>query len=441
MEKKAYQHSLCSVLLRRRRTIPRGVFSKMKEAIIRTPKEIYDRLGEDIVLIPLRSGKDGKRPQDKNWTRITIEETRKAEYVSKLCAVQNIGVVLGGNSNGLCTVDIDHDELVEPFMDSNPQMRHTFITKGKRGANFWFRAINDVPRTKKIEGVGELRGTGGQTVVCGTHPEGQQYRVLNDVAPIQANIEEIEFPTFPLSGSSIPKSLSKSVSGVKPTSKNYTYMASNDATTFRIEETTKRLECEGRVEEWKLRTEDDLSMEVVKMYEKHFEGAFHPDFSQRNKILIEFVTLKTGTICRELIWRIAIAFYENYQPIFKDPIDSHKKELRSHIDALHETFLASLPPEERMFIHSVDEVELDMFRICRDLASYEEKVEVPPPFFFLSCAELASRLLIDEKSAHRKLNKFQRLGFIAIKKKGTRRQKGQRGRATHWEWKLSLPVA
>ena len=89
---------------------------------------------------------------------------------------------------------MDSDDLVGPFLKQNPMLNETLQTKGKRGVNLWFRAEGEVPRVVKIDGFGELRGTGGQTVIKGKHPEGMSYRILNKASPVSLAIDDLKFP-------------------------------------------------------------------------------------------------------------------------------------------------------------------------------------------------------------------------------------------------------
>ena len=58
----------------------------------------------------------------------------------------NIGVLLGKPSSGLCSIDIDADDQLEPFLDLNPKLRESFRTRGARGANVWVQVLGPYPR-------------------------------------------------------------------------------------------------------------------------------------------------------------------------------------------------------------------------------------------------------------------------------------------------------
>jgi hypothetical protein len=110
----------------------------------------------------------------------------------------NIGVLLGKASGGLCTIDIDSDELAGEFLKANPLLKQTLQSKGQRGQNFWVKIEGEYPSTKKIRSndaaIGEWRADGSQTVIHGTHPCGQPYQILQHTAPVEIAFEQIQWP-------------------------------------------------------------------------------------------------------------------------------------------------------------------------------------------------------------------------------------------------------
>ena len=158
--------------------------------------ELRQLLGNNVVLLPIPRGT--KAPILKGWQTIKVEETRTQEYMTQLRA-GNIGVLLGDASGGLCAIDIDDDDRFEPFLALNPSLRETLITKGKRGAQIWVRIEGEFPSSTKLktsagEEAGEWRANGNQSVIHGLHPDGMQYRRLNDARPIHMTFHEINWP-------------------------------------------------------------------------------------------------------------------------------------------------------------------------------------------------------------------------------------------------------
>ena len=111
----------------------------------------------------------------------------------------NIGVLLGSASGGLCAIDIDADDEVQPFLALNPKLSSTLRTSGARGAQVWVRIVGDYPKLTKLKTAdcgewGEWRCDGGQSVVHGVHPDGIEYRRLVDAPPVQIAFSEIVWP-------------------------------------------------------------------------------------------------------------------------------------------------------------------------------------------------------------------------------------------------------
>ena len=119
-------------------------------------------------------------------------------YLGSLNHGKNIGVSLGRVSGGLCTMDIDRDELFEDLLALNPGFRESLISRSdSRGGNVWLRIKGEYPRSGKLridgEDVGEWRATGNQTVIFGQHPSGSQYSD-NDKRPIEIEFSGIRWP-------------------------------------------------------------------------------------------------------------------------------------------------------------------------------------------------------------------------------------------------------
>lgn len=173
---------------------------------------ILDRLGGNAVLLPIPVGT--KVPPMVGWTEFGPEVMADAEYLSKFDNGCNIGVCLGTQSFGLCSIDIDDDRFVEDFLQANPVLRGTLRTKRLKGCNFWIWVEGEYPGViplkhsrlkhwvdrngrKKEENlpVGEWRGTGGQTVIQG-QAGGIPYRFEVEAKPIRIHFSEIKWPDW-----------------------------------------------------------------------------------------------------------------------------------------------------------------------------------------------------------------------------------------------------
>lgn len=170
----------------------------MTERVNETPVQRIQRLlGEQAVVVWMARGT--KAPKFRGWQKQTVEDMRDAGYVANLNSGHNLGVLVGAPSGGVCSIDIDDDASVEPFLALNPQLRTTLFTSGKRGGNLWVKIRGQYPGATKLEtrdgkAWGEWRSTGNQTVIHGVHPEGMEYRAVNDAPAIELTFGEIVWP-------------------------------------------------------------------------------------------------------------------------------------------------------------------------------------------------------------------------------------------------------
>jgi hypothetical protein len=109
--------------------------------------KLYSLVGKEVVLLPLELGSKG--PKETGWQKTTFEQTQKPSYQRKLLEATgrggNIGVVLGPSSGNLCTIDIDCDTEVEPFLTLNPKLASKLRTNGAAGCQIWIRVVIDYP--------------------------------------------------------------------------------------------------------------------------------------------------------------------------------------------------------------------------------------------------------------------------------------------------------
>ncbi len=165
-------------------------------------RQLQELLGP-AVLLPIKAGKKG--PKFAGWQTTTLADMTP-EKLAELDYRQNIGVLLGKASAGLCTIDLDSDQDVAPFLALNPKLETTLRTKGKRGCNFWVRVKGEFPALHTIthrtqtngDGqplkVGEWRADGGQTIIWGTHPSGCKYQRIVKAHPVEIEFSEIRWP-------------------------------------------------------------------------------------------------------------------------------------------------------------------------------------------------------------------------------------------------------
>lgn len=159
--------------------------------------EIQGRLGSETVLLPCKSGKKGSVLG--GWPDLEAEVMEDPEHRRLLIEHDNVAVALGPQSRDLVSIDIDHDNEVEPFLELNPRLRETLRTCGRRGCNVWLRIQGDYPSSvRKIKKAGsdwgEWRGGRGCTMIHGIHPEGVAYRIVNDAPVVTIKFDDIVWP-------------------------------------------------------------------------------------------------------------------------------------------------------------------------------------------------------------------------------------------------------
>ena len=147
-------------------------------------------LAPGAAFIPVKEGK--KTPLLSGWQNLT--STWSGEPKNEAVLEQfNVGVNLGSPSGGICSIDLDSNELFESFTKLNPWTSLTLVTRRKRGGNIWLRMPHPWPaycvlNDHSEKGCGEFRSDGHQTVIAGA-AEGVNY--TNNGTPV-ADIEFIQ---------------------------------------------------------------------------------------------------------------------------------------------------------------------------------------------------------------------------------------------------------
>lgn len=180
-----------------------------------TLKKLYAVFGQNTVFLPIAMGSKNPGAEGwQGWQNTTIADSQTPEYQQQLeeCISRggNIGVLLGPASNGLISIDVDRDDLVDELITINPILAFTTRTRGRRGCNFFLRikAGTSYPNSQAVYALrdaagikcGEWRCGGGskgaQTVIFGVHPEGQIYQVEVDASPIEEVIFDTDLKWF-----------------------------------------------------------------------------------------------------------------------------------------------------------------------------------------------------------------------------------------------------
>ncbi len=156
----------------------------------------------------------------------------------------------------------------------------------------------------------------------------------------------------------------------------------------------------------------------------------------RNNALVEMVPVLYSAIAPKFIPHFAEELYTQHQGIFRDPLAQHLKEASSLLDGCALDYVHKrLTSQEAEKYQELNERQKTVFRICHALSGVRSE-DCPPPLFFLSAEKLGHRLGELDAVAHRELRRLCTFGIIRIEQLGTRRTKGQPGRATHYKWLL-----
>jgi hypothetical protein len=148
------------------------------------------------VLLPWPARSKGNRTK---WKHLKLNDMNDHGHLKKLEQAGNIGVALGEVSEGLVTIDIDDDKIVDRFLEANPLLKQTLRTRGSRGCNIWLRCSHEYPPSGQLRDlsdnkIGEWRADGNQTIVAGTHPTDVPYRFVVDKPVITINYNAIMWP-------------------------------------------------------------------------------------------------------------------------------------------------------------------------------------------------------------------------------------------------------
>ena len=162
---------------------------------------------------------------------------------------------------------------------------------------------------------------------------------------------------------------------------------------------------------------------------------------ERNAQLVAMTTFLFRAVSEETAAALILFYYEVNQDVFSDSLEMHENEMWCHLEATRRTWLESLGEEEKSHHTVLAEISRNhttAFRVCRELAG-------EGGIFFLSSAELGSRIDLDCQQSNRLLRQLTAVEIIEVVTKGTQHrvvesdgdQKVERGKATIYRWLLS----
>jgi hypothetical protein len=392
------------------------------------------KLLDPAVLVPIKPLT--KIPALKGWQNLKPDAMSDPRHLAAL-GKGNIGVVLGRASGGLCTIDLDEDAAVEPFLKANPRLRRTTQTKRVRGCNIWVRIEGEYPGSAKLKtangrAVGEWRADGNQTVIHGRaidkakgETEPTQYAFLNEAPPIRVRFDQIVFPQCFFPPTATPPIR------LHPASAS-TSCILRPASCITPAEVVGLIKAQGEV----MASLKAKHPGLPQLYESLIERRFDAVAGGRNDFIVQSVPFLYRAVAPAVALQLLRAFYDCHRAIFKDSREQHMKEAAAMIKSVTETYNAELSPGEREIYNALSSQGQDVFRVCRDLALLPEP-ERPPLTFFLSFEHCGARTGIFATQAQRIMRKLTAYAIIRLLKKGTRRAAGVRGEAGLYQWLLT----
>ena len=384
-------------------------------------QQILDVLGTDIVLLKCT----GKTPITKGWSRLTTSDMT-TEYLRSFQRL-NIGVALGAQSLGLCAIDIDDENELQPFFDRNPILRDTFRVQGRTGREKIFvRVHGDYPPKTVLmrEGqkLGEWIATGGQAIIRGRHPDtGEPYRWITNNPQVSLAFSDINFGDLDRFLRT-PNNINRSEN-----TENTASHCDNCITLQPLHNIRRRAVVIGEM--------TALDERLPMIFDHFVDRVYLPKRGQRHTTMtkaVEFLHRAFG----EDRTRTLMAYWHRLNArSFNTTFEDHMKEVEQALTGSLQKYEAELPAAEAELYDLLPEAERDAYRIARDLA-YRGK---PVGQFFLSCGELGKRIGKESTPAQRILQRFEySYGLIATVRKGTRRAIGQAGVATEFKWLLTM---
>ena len=179
---------------------------------------------------------------------------------------------------------------------------------------------------------------------------------------------------------------------------------------------------------------------LKRLYWEYVEKRFIPEQGQRNSRLVRMVTFLFHTVGEKRVMELAMLFYDTNQDIFIDSRKQHEKEARCHFNKVKKTWQDELTEIELEAIDDMNPIQIEMFRICRDIQDCDVD-DYPPGFFFISFNDMGSRICKTPIEAQRELRRFAERKILKITKMGDSFRKGRKGgKATEYKWLLAYTV-
>jgi hypothetical protein len=358
---------------------------------------------------------------------------RDPTYLDSLVG-RNIGVLLGRPSSGLCTIDIDDDEQVEPFLKLNPGLCATMRTKRVRGCNLWVFLTSPYPKAAKIticgRSFGEWRTDGNQTVIWGeaqaaSESEPTRYRFIKETQPIKIDFTQITWPEG--CSMSKPAHLERSIRLHTASLHHCISTSLHNNPQQVLQNIVARADAEKALA--------SKRPQLVRLYLEIVEPRFEALPHGRNDFVVRAVPFLYRAVAAPLVLDLVGTFYDAHRSLFNDSRETHMREAESMLCAVESSYTGSLSTSEQQVYEALGGHEREAFRICRDFALLPDPHK-PPMTFFLAFGHLADRLGIFGMQAQRIMRRLETFGLLKLLKKGVRRASGVQGLAGTYQWLL-----
>lgn len=170
----------------------------------------------------------------------------------------------------------------------------------------------------------------------------------------------------------------------------------------------------------------------------HVSRYFQGGPRKRNAFISEVIPRLFYRLSRSQIRKLSDLYWEAYRDVFKDSLETHRKETESMLSDLETSYPSQLQPGEFQLYSALSAKLQQVFRIVRDLAKHEGIETSGVNRFYLPCNELKKRMGFNhDNDAWRILQQFENYDVIQTTKRGTPRTSGNRGEATQYHWILS----
>lgn len=391
------------------------------------------------VMLPITEREKGCRKP--GWTSATLETTSDPKWQAALLRAGNVGILLGPASGDLISIDCDTDEYLHTMRDLNPSFENTLITRGSRGGNIWLFMEGPYPqKTIAVKGFGEFRSKGGQTVIFGTHPSGSAYHRLNDRPPLRVSFDSIRWPDA--AAPKMRRSPAASPAGSREGTKREGEFSCASASASLGPCVPASLGNKGEQIAARIQAENEFrktSPVLMRVIECRIESLLPLTEGSRNSTLTtEIVPRLFNAVSLPQMLAI-LEYLANTGQLGGYSLSDTASKAAHVYRAMEAGFPATLPPGERSIYAALDPFLAFTFRLCRSLAADDSNPAYPPPRFFLSTGDLASRHgRIMKMTAHRALRKLVLYGVLTCDNKGTPKGNGSVGVAAEFTWGLPL---